>query len=140
MDLSAAPETFMGTYKIDPFGDDAGERTRIHVDVRGNWAGLVYLNTPDQCKGGTNLYRHRRTGYEDDLQVPKDPILKTALFYDGRFEDRWEITDHIPLKFNRLAMYSAHRFHRESCFFGRSIEDARLVQTFFLRDEHDGKV
>ncbi|WP_133510530.1 hypothetical protein [Candidatus Thiosymbion oneisti] len=139
MNLSAAPESLTGTYKIDPFGDAAEERTRIHADRRGNWAGLVYLNTPEQCKGGTNLYRHKRTGYKDNLQVP-GIILKIELFYDGHFEDRWQITDHIPMKFNRLAIYNAHRFHRETCFFGRSIEDARLVQTFFLRDENYRKV
>lgn len=47
-----------------------------HIDP-GN-TGLVYMNTPDQCSGGTALYRHRLTGLEKIPLAPTPGILALA--------------------------------------------------------------
>ena len=41
---------------------DFDRRQRVPHTDSGWLAGLVYLNLPDQCSGGTAIYRHRETG------------------------------------------------------------------------------
>jgi hypothetical protein len=37
------------------------KNTWIHYDPY-RWTGVLYLNLPEQCRGGTGFYRHRKTG------------------------------------------------------------------------------
>ncbi|MEO5812206.1 MAG: DUF6445 family protein [Rhodanobacter sp.] len=35
-------------------------RAKVHVD-RSHWSGVLYLSLPQDCRGGTEFFRHRRT-------------------------------------------------------------------------------
>src|SRR5689334_16701180 len=47
---------------------ESRKRTWVHFD-RWRWVGVLYLNPPEQCQGGTSFFRHKRTGFERWEQV-----------------------------------------------------------------------
>src|SRR3546814_13932407 len=38
-------------------------RAGVHVDP-GYWSGILYLSRPEDCRGGTEFFRHKRTNTE----------------------------------------------------------------------------
>ena len=38
-------------------------RAKVHVDPS-HWSGILYLSRPEDCRGGTEFFRHRATGTE----------------------------------------------------------------------------
>jgi hypothetical protein len=111
-----------------------------HADGHSHLAGLVYLNLPEQCHGGTSFYRHRKTGLEHqprDLQglmaamgVTTPPVDATAVdalwerFFDELFPtepgapqyirestERWELTELVEMRWNRAVFYDSNLFH-----------------------------
>ena len=129
--LYVPENAFTGTYKMN-LEEDAWKRNFIHGDMIGDVAGVLFLNEEDEP--GLNFYKHRESGLVSSLEIPDSQLDRARFFYDGFFEERWEVVDQIEMKFNRLVLYQAHRFHREATFFGNSIENARLTQTFFLKE------
>lgn len=132
--------TSSGMFRISP---ETGVRTglHIHVDVYG-WNGILYLNLPEQCRGGTTLYRHIETGIErgPTPREKKDPVIADQfeeLRKDFRDDSKWEVNMHIPMRFNRLVLIKGNLLHSRSSHFGTTTEDARLTQVFFLQTLND---
>lgn len=113
---------------------------RPHFDGHSEIAGLVYLNEPTDCRGGTAFYRHKRSGLEawpDDPDVVEVAsalnlhsqgaplfVSKFALLqhiFDlseplgtGLITDSnsaWELTNLVEMRYNRAVFYSTHLFH-----------------------------
>lgn len=155
---------------------------RPHVDDA-LLAGVLYLNLPDQCRGGTAFYRHVDTGVEaiiqksviagssphenlDEQVVAKmkeqgafdaflrwmqdnegvvrgyekfaSAILQTPGLEDNFITDSaggWEMTQTVPMKYNRLALYPSFVLH-SACYrrewFGEELASCRLTQNFFF--------
>lgn len=96
-------------------------------------AGLVYLNLPHQCRGGTALYTHRRTGLSiippgreglgrllarlgKRTREEFDELIYGSLETtpDGRAKhltETWELRHLMAMRFNRLALYPSQAFH-----------------------------
>jgi len=45
---------------------------------------------------------------------------------------KWEENLRIGLQFNRIIIYPGKYFHDATNYYGKSFEDARLFQTFFM--------
>lgn len=60
-----------------------------HVDP--TLTALIYLNRPDECAGGTALYRHRSSGLERIPLMPDNEILKLAHHMGYRAADILEL-------------------------------------------------
>lgn len=116
-------------------------RGRVHVDP-GYWSGILYLSRPEDCRGGTDFFRHRRTGTE---RRPMTADEVAALGYatyedshrdiierDGLDESAWETTMTVPMRFNRLVLLRPWLWHTAGRGFGDSIENARLVYLMFF--------
>lgn len=56
LDIDERASTF-GRFRL--MYANTGSRLTIHTDSQSDWTGIVYLNLPDQCKGGTAFYRHK---------------------------------------------------------------------------------
>lgn len=69
---------------------------RPHVDT-GLLVGLVYLNKPEHCRGGTSLFRHKDTGAEAVFPLP---------VYEGRGGDGRPID---PAARERIWQHGVHR-------------------------------
>lgn len=142
-----------GSYRISYA--DALARTDIHVDNESGdnfnfYAGVLYLNLPEQCQGGTTFWRHRPTGWcrrplEGDVRaagyssfrhfqkrwLPNVAVQKFNELRQQR-DDAWQAMLEVPMRHNRLIIYRAHYFHSISNVFGSTLADGRLVQLFFF--------
>lgn len=121
------------------------EPGRIHID-QSHWSGILYLSRPEDCRGGTEFYRHIPTNTD---RVPMDPEgLKTIGYsdYDEMKRDildkdvfdrsKWELTYTVPMRFNRLILLQPHYWHTSGAGFGDSVENGRLIYLmFFMRGE-----
>jgi hypothetical protein len=127
--------------------DDPDRKTWIHFDsMVTRYAGIVYLNEPDQCEGGTAFYRHRETGWDDvpDLdsttwldamrRTNKTPETLLRTFQADGFEidSKWDQLSVVPMRFNRCVIFDSRQFHARLGGFGRGTDDGRLTQNFFF--------
>jgi len=95
---------------------DGGDNMRMF-----NWTLVIFMNLPEQCRGGTLLYKHKHTGHlynKYGMGYYGDDFLK---------EDKWELVEEVEMKFNRAMFLPAWRFHSLSYTFGEVIDDARLT-------------
>lgn len=121
------------------------------------FGGLVYLNPPEQCRGGTGFFRHRATGlarYPDKISdVPTGLIgtpglksledLQTLLMspsqtdsagYIAGSNSEWERFCFVEMKFNRFIIYDGQIFHSaviRNEDFGSLPGERRLTLNFF---------
>ncbi len=115
--------------------------TGPHVDGC-DWSGILYLSRPEHCRGGTDFFRHKRTGLE---RVPSDlPRIQAAGYSDANAligdvinrdtakPSRWEKTFTAPMRYNRLILFNPWQFHDAAPAFGSRPEDGRLVLLLFL--------
>lgn len=115
------------------------ERSWIHADSNTSWAALVYLTPNAPLSGGTGLFRHKETGLE---MAPKlsdgttDTKLLDKIYNDSQDMTKWEMTDRIANKYNRLVLYRGDLFHISLDYFGTNKENGRLFQTFFFSTEY----
>ena len=139
-----------------------------HFDDFCDYAGLVYLNSPEQCAGGTSFWRHRLSGLERASQVngaslpallarfgvaDEKSLVKRVLGegepeaatgYPTGSTAMWELTEVVPMKFNRLVVYDSNLFHTPHFHedrFGETLETRRLTQNLYfnLRKDSMGK-
>ena len=109
---------------------NAQKKVFCHVDGC-SYAGLLYLSKPEDCAGGTTIYRHKTTGDEIYDKAHKQ-------LYDFKDAAQWEIISEVEMVYNRLVMYPGQLFHAITpVFFGDSIDNARLTQNVFIFREYD---
>lgn len=120
--------------------DDVG-RAKVHTD-RSHWSGILYLSRPQDCQGGTEFFRHRRTntdhmplnaeelaqlGYANAEQAHRDIIER-----DSNDDAQWEMTMRVPMRFNRLILLRPWLWHTAGQAFGENAENGRLVYLMFF--------
>ncbi|MEO9601288.1 DUF6445 family protein [Parasphingorhabdus sp.] len=119
-------------------------RSGVHIDPA-FYSGILYLSLPEHCKGGTEFFRHKRTGLE---RVPTDPLAISNAGYsdiNALIEDvvnkdtnrpgQWMKVMTVPMRFNRLILFSPWMFHNSGQAFGKTPETGRLVNLmFFAKD------
>jgi len=114
---------------------------KVHVDP-GYWSGVLYLSRPEDCRGGTDFFRHRRTntdrramnekeladmGYSSIEESHRDIIER-----DGLDDSCWETTMSVPMRFNRLLLLRPWLWHTAGPGFGDSLHNGRLVYLMFF--------
>ena len=141
--LGPAPGTQHGHCRLTAKGDKG--KSGVHVDPAA-YSGILYLSRPEDCagplSGGTDFFRHKRTGLE---AVPTDPakiaasgysdinaLIEDVLNKDTLVPAKWERTMRVPVRFNRLLLFSPWQFHNAAPGFGKSAEDSRLVMLLFF--------
>lgn len=120
-------------------------KSGVHIDPAA-YSGILYMSRPEDCArpdaGGTDFFRHRRTGLES---VPQDPARIAASGYadlNALIEDvvnkdtclpaKWERALRVPARFNRLLLFSPWQFHNAAPGFGSTPDNARLVMLLFF--------
>lgn len=123
--IATAGETGMGGVHIDP----------------NHWSGVLYLSRPEDCQGGTDFFRHRRTGtdrapvYPEDLKAmglshPSE-VWDKVINPDTNDPSKWERILQAPMRFNRLILFRPWQWHNATPGFGDRPENARLVYLLF---------
>jgi len=131
-----------GSLRISLAEDDHAP-PRIHID-NSHWSGILYLSRPEDCRGGTEFYRHLPTG-TDHLPFTQSELDASGyssyeefnaqvLARDALDRSKWELTMTVPMRFNRLVLQQPQYWHTAGPSFGDSIENGRLVylMRFFL--------
>jgi hypothetical protein len=116
-------------------------RSQVHVD-RAHWSGILYLSRPQDCSGGTEFFRHRRTGTDrwplDAAEVAAmgfssvDEVRRDIVEKESNDASKWERTMQVPMRFNRLLMLRPWLWHTAGPAFGDSLENGRLVYLMFF--------
>jgi hypothetical protein len=124
---------------------DNDKPARIHID-QSHWSGILYLSRPQDCRGGTEFYRHLPTN-TDHLPLTPDALKETGyssyeelrqeiLDKDALDRSKWELTMTVPMRFNRLVLLQPQYWHTSGPGFGDSLENGRLIYLmFFLRGQ-----
>lgn len=123
------------------FASDVGT-ARVHTDGS-HWSGILYLSKPEDCRGGTEFFRHIPTNTERAPYSDKESAEKFGapsarqwvadlLERDTADESKWELTLRIPMRFNRLVLLRPWLWHTAGESFGDSPENGRLVYLMFF--------
>lgn len=105
----------------------------IHSDLGwGTHALVYYLNDTEDDLGGTAFWKHKETGAEIIETDDQELLDKVKDSWDN--EDEWEMTQYVPMKFNRATIYESRLFHSRYPFdaFGSTPEDGRLIAVAFF--------
>jgi hypothetical protein len=135
-------------------GDELEPGQKVpHCDGFCGYAGIVYLNLPEQCSGGTSFWRHRRTGLELALgsdgaaqrlatngakpapDPTHEPPTDEGTGYLIASNADWELTQVLEMRFNRLVFYSSNIFHSpfyDERDFGTTLDTRRLAQNLYF--------
>jgi hypothetical protein len=121
-------------------GDEG--KAKVHID-NSHWSGILYLSRPEDCRGGTDFFRHLPT---DSDRAPADHDELAARGYasfeemhreiieqDSVDDSKWERTMHVPMRFNRLVLLRPWLWHTAGPAFGDRPENGRLVYLMFFR-------
>ena len=116
-------------------------KAKVHVDAA-HWSGILYLSRPQDCRGGTEFFRHLETNTDrapysdaeavamgfDSGKAMTDDILER----DGLDDSKWEMTHRVPMRFNRLVLLRPWLWHTAGENFGDTLENGRLVYLMFF--------
>ena len=123
-------------------------KAKVHVDAA-HWSGILYLSRPEDCRGGTEFFRHIRTNsdrapYNDEEAVAlgyssAKAMTAEVLEQDSTDDSKWEMTQRVPMRFNRLVLLRPWLWHTAGKNFGDTLENGRLVYLmFFASARHQG--
>ena len=114
---------------------------RVHIDPA-YWSGILYLSRPQDCRGGTEFFRHRDTGTDrapyDDAEAATwgfasgREMVAQILSRDSLDHAAWESSMTVPMRFNRLLLLRPWLWHTAGENFGDSMENGRLVLLMFF--------
>jgi len=115
---------------------------RIHIDPS-QLSGILYLSRPEDCRGGTEFFRHKRTGTDRLPMSPEklkdagyssyEELQKEILDKDALDRSKWDLTMTVPMRYNRLILLQPHYWHTSGPGFGDSVENGRLVYLMFFK-------
>jgi uncharacterized protein DUF6445 len=115
---------------------------KVHTDGS-HWSGILYLSRPEDCRGGTEFFRHIPTNAERAPYSDKESLEKFGapsakqwvadlLERDTSDDSKWEMTMRVPMRFNRLLLLRPWLWHTAGECFGDKLENARLVYLMFF--------
>lgn len=115
---------------------------KVHVDAS-HWSGILYLSRPEDCRGGTEFFRHIPTNTErapysdkesaDRFGAPSAKQWTADVLEDTSDDSKWEMTMRVPMRFNRLILLRPWLWHTAGESFGDRLENGRLVYLMFFR-------
>ena len=108
-----------------------GSTDNPHVDshIPGMYASLIYLNKPDNCWGGTDIFRskilnrytwpiYKKAPEIKDINDVFDKIYNKPDGYNLKKncgsilnDKEWEVVKHFKMKYNRMIIYESNLFH-----------------------------
>jgi hypothetical protein len=122
-------------------------RARVHVDPS-HWSGILFLSRPEDCRGGTEFFRHKATNTERAPYNNEEAarygypsakeMVDRIISDDGKDDDKWEMSMRVPMRFNRLILLRPWLWHTAGENFGDSIENGRLVYLMFFEAQQRG--
>ena len=121
-----------------------GAKSWLHVDNT-DYSAVFFLTPDAPPSSGTSFHQHRETQLFYRPQRTATAAARAGVSLEQLNEflspensrvyqqyDQWIETDRIANRFNRLVLFNGRRFHTVHEYFGDSIFNGRLFQTFFF--------
>ncbi|NOX08473.1 MAG: hypothetical protein GXP22_03105 [Gammaproteobacteria bacterium] len=131
-------EVFKGPY-FNCVGVDKIPVFTPHVDI-GHVSSFAYLVLPENCAGGTRIYRHIPSDKIYVLQENSHSLAglmkKTLTEPLVESTEEWEMVQYFEMKYNRLIAFNSSSIHKIDLTGGRftmQIEATRLCLNAFYR-------
>lgn len=115
-------------------------RAKVHIDSS-HWSGILYLSRPEDCRGGTEFFRHLPTNTDRAPMLPEElaaagfasqeQMHEAIIARDTNDDSKWEMTMQVPMRFNRLLLLRPWLWHTAGQAFGDSLQNGRLVYLMF---------
>lgn len=106
-----------------------------------DYAGVLYLNRPEDCKGGTAFWKWRELdthNFPTEAEIRrlgKKPLRVYQKLHEAyNRPEEWEQVHVAEMKFNRLVVYPTKTFHSRwpLAAFGTTPETARMIVAMFF--------
>ncbi len=108
----------------------------IHTDHNTVFAGVLYLTPDAPLNSGTSLFKPNKSFDEAKYQqalVNNDVRFKTGeIAMDTSYHNMFDEIVRVNNMYNTLIIYEGRHFHAANNFFGKTLEDSRLAQVFFV--------
>lgn len=118
-------KTYNGSYQYTT----SSMKSWIHRDET-EWSAIVFLTPNPPPNSGTLLYKHIPTNQMYALNSEEEKKMNNDT-YDPT---KWELVDKVGNLFNRCILFRGKRCHISDTYFGDSMYNGRLFQTFFFND------
>ena len=102
----------------------------VHTDpVLAENALIAYLNTPEQCRGGTAILEHKSGLSSSPVNEAEEKTWRR----DANNMNNWDVVTSIRMKYNRAFCMSSYNFHAAlpRGGFGQDVNDGRLILAVF---------
>ena len=108
----------------------------IHTDHNTVFAGVLYLTPDAPLDSGTSLFRKNKTFEEAKYQLAlsdNDARFKSGeIAMDTGYHSMFDEIVRVNNVYNTLIIYEGRHFHAANDFFGKTLQDSRLAQVFFV--------
>ena len=133
------PPQSHGKFRIT-LASDVG-KAKVHADPA-HWSGILYMSRDEDCRGGTDFFRHIRTNTDRAPTTPEElrahgyssfeEMHADILEKDSLDDSRWERIMQVPMRFNRLVLLRPWLWHTAGPGFGDNLENGRLIYVLFF--------
>lgn len=114
---------------------DYGEGV-MHTDTDSVFAGILYLTPNAPLSGGTSIYRKNATfdeeRYKRALDVNDATYKANGKIAPTDYHSMFDEIIRVNNVYNTLILFEGHQYHAANRFFGDTLENSRLTQTFFI--------
>ena len=108
----------------------------IHTDHNTIFAGVLYLTPDAPLSSGTSLFKKNNNFDEKKYQqalVDNDDRFKTGeIVMRTEYHCMFDEIVRVNYVYNTLIIYEGRHYHAANQFFGKTLEDSRLAQVFFV--------
>jgi hypothetical protein len=108
----------------------------IHTDNNTIFAGVLYLTPNAPLNAGTSLYKKNGTfnqeKYQKALAQNDDRFKAGDIVMNTDYHSMFDEVTRVNNVYNTLILYEGDMFHAANQFFGKTLEDSRLAQVFFV--------
>lgn len=121
------PSWDSGKFRMSPKGTKSANVCHADTITKNHYAGVVYLNKNKSEVPGTIFYTHKET--DSDFAINNQHVLNLLKNGHEKDIDQWQVNMISYVKYNRLIIYPANKFHSPGESFGTG-KNSRLVQIF----------
>ena len=108
----------------------------IHTDHNTIFAAVLYLTPDAPLNGGTSLFKKNKTfddkKYQQALDDNDASFKAGEIGMDNSYHSMFDEIVRVNNVYNTLIIYEGRHYHAANQFFGKTMQDARLAQVFFV--------